>query len=287
MTRPESRFLLVDGIRTHYLEAGSGDPVILLHSGEFGGCAELSWEFNIPAFAERYRVIAPDWLGYGQTDKIHDFALRHRRMLLHMRRFLEVLAIDDAAFVGSSMAGGLLLRDAATEQPLLPANTLIAAPGGGISPDNPDRRATIEYDCTIDGIKRILRACFHSDEWVNNDDYAQRRYELSLIPGAWECAAAARFTNPLTAPRSWLGQPDDTPYETIQAQVLFIAGANDRVRLPDFATELHGYAKRIPTNAEVIIFDECGHLPAIEKAEQFNETALDFLKRRYKHNNQP
>jgi alpha/beta hydrolase fold len=68
-----SRFIEVDGMRTHYLEAGEGPPVVLLHSGEFGGCAELSWEYLIPDLAQHFRVIAPDWLGFGQTAKVHDF----------------------------------------------------------------------------------------------------------------------------------------------------------------------------------------------------------------------
>ena len=46
-----SRFATIDGKRTHYLEAGEGDPLILLHSGEFGACAEFTWEFNIDALA--------------------------------------------------------------------------------------------------------------------------------------------------------------------------------------------------------------------------------------------
>lgn len=60
MKSVESKFADVEGMRTHYLEAGEGFPVVLLHSGEFGGCAELSWEFNLPALAEHFRVIAPD-----------------------------------------------------------------------------------------------------------------------------------------------------------------------------------------------------------------------------------
>ena len=68
-----SRYVDVDGVRTHYREAGSSPVVVLLHSGEFGACAELSWEFNIGPLARHFRVIAPDWLGFGQTDKVHDF----------------------------------------------------------------------------------------------------------------------------------------------------------------------------------------------------------------------
>ncbi len=52
----------VDGLVTSYLEAGEGDPVVLLHGGEFGASAELGWERNIAALAARYRVLAPDQL---------------------------------------------------------------------------------------------------------------------------------------------------------------------------------------------------------------------------------
>jgi len=66
-----SRFVVVDGIRTHYLEAGDGFPVALLHSGEYGASAELSWEHNIGALAGHFRVVAPDWLGFGQAERFN------------------------------------------------------------------------------------------------------------------------------------------------------------------------------------------------------------------------
>src|SRR3984893_14293609 len=68
-----NRTAAVDGLATSYLEAGTGDPVILLHGGEFGASAEIGWEHNIPALAARYRVLAPDMLGFGQSAKVIDF----------------------------------------------------------------------------------------------------------------------------------------------------------------------------------------------------------------------
>jgi pimeloyl-ACP methyl ester carboxylesterase len=55
-----------NGIRQHYLDAGQGPPVVLLH-----GFPETNyaWRHQIPALATRYRVIAPDLRGYGETDK--------------------------------------------------------------------------------------------------------------------------------------------------------------------------------------------------------------------------
>src|SRR5262249_7257163 len=63
----------VDDLQTQYFEAGEGEPLVLLHGGEFGGGAEFCWENNIFELARHYRVIAPDLLGFGGTAKVHDF----------------------------------------------------------------------------------------------------------------------------------------------------------------------------------------------------------------------
>ncbi|MGH3967050.1 MAG: alpha/beta fold hydrolase, partial [Mycobacterium sp.] len=63
---------VVDGLITSYLEAGAGDPIILLHGGEFGASAEIGWEHNISALAEHHRVLAPDMLGFGESAKVID-----------------------------------------------------------------------------------------------------------------------------------------------------------------------------------------------------------------------
>lgn len=61
-----SRFIDADGLRVHLLEAGDGPPLVLLH-----GWPEFSrtWRKNIPALASRFRVLAPDLRGFGDTDK--------------------------------------------------------------------------------------------------------------------------------------------------------------------------------------------------------------------------
>ena len=58
----QHRTIVVDGLTTHFLEAGEGDPVVLLHGGEFGVSAEIGWERLIPALSPHYRVVAPDQL---------------------------------------------------------------------------------------------------------------------------------------------------------------------------------------------------------------------------------
>jgi pimeloyl-ACP methyl ester carboxylesterase len=271
----ESRYLEVDGLRTHYLEGGSGPHVVLLHSGEFGGCAELSWEFNLPVLAEHFHVVAPDWLGFGRSAKVHDFVDARRFRMRHLQRFLTALYIDEADFIGNSMSGGIVAR-AAAEPRELPARRIVIASGGGFSPDNEHRRALLDYDCTLPAMQRLLRAMFHNPRWPEDAAYVQRRLELSLIPGAWEATAAPRFKNPTVPKRAEFGQPDTIPYEKIGVPALVIAGANDKLRNPGYAEE---FIHRIP-NAQLQVFEDCGHCPNIEQADRFNAAVIAFLAAR-------
>lgn len=58
--------VVANGIKQHYVEAGSGPPVVLLH-----GFPETwyAWRHQIPALEQRYRLIVPDLRGYGATEK--------------------------------------------------------------------------------------------------------------------------------------------------------------------------------------------------------------------------
>ena len=107
----------VDGLATSYLEAGEGDPVVLLHGGEFGASAELGWELNISALAAHYRVLAPDQLGYGQSAKVLDFVDGRGMRIRHVARFCELLDLDSAHFIGNSMGAINLLTDATSATP--------------------------------------------------------------------------------------------------------------------------------------------------------------------------
>ncbi|CAH2404132.1 alpha/beta fold hydrolase [Mesorhizobium escarrei] len=270
-----SRFISVDGMRTHYLEAGEGPPLVLLHSGEFGGCAELSWEYLIPKLAPHFRVIAPDWLGFGKTAKIHDFDGKRARMLSHMARFVEVMAIDRAHFVGNSMGATFLLQMASGQPCALPIDRLVAISGGGFMPENEERRRLIDYDGTEEAMADLLAAMFEQPVWHLDPDYVRRRHALSNAPGAWEAVAAARFRSPQAPSRAEFGQADHTPYELIVVPTLVIAGDRDRLRFPGFAPEL---AARI-ANGEAAVLADCGHCPNIERADAVADLILEFLAR--------
>lgn len=100
----------VDGLKLHYLSAGSGDPLILLH-----GYAQTSqmWKAVIPALAERFRVIAPDLPGFGNSDIPTD-GLDMKTAAIRIHALAKQLGITKARVVGHDI--GLMVAYAYAAQ---------------------------------------------------------------------------------------------------------------------------------------------------------------------------
>ncbi|MGZ8500793.1 MAG: alpha/beta fold hydrolase, partial [Candidatus Binatia bacterium] len=109
MAAYQHRTIVVGDIKTHFLEAGNGPDLVLLHGGEYGASAEITWRYNIETLSKTFHVIAPDTLGWGQTDKLYSFSDPAGLRIKHLQRFLESLVIGKAFFVGNSAGGGLVL----------------------------------------------------------------------------------------------------------------------------------------------------------------------------------
>jgi pimeloyl-ACP methyl ester carboxylesterase len=194
-------------------------------------------------------------------------------MLSHMARFVEVMALGKAHFVGNSMGATFLLQMAAETPCRFPIDRLVAISGGGFIPDNEERRQLLNYDGSEAAMIRLLAAIFEDPVWYSDLDYVRRRHALSIAPGAWEAVAAARFKSPVAPSRSEFGNADPTPYERISVPVLLIAGDRDRLRYPGFAPEL---AARIPIG-DAAVLEGCGHCPNIERAAEVADLIMTFL----------
>jgi len=263
----------IGGVQTSYLEVGAGWPVILLHGGEPGASGELSWEYNIPALASRYRVIVPDLPGYGYSSKLHDFENNFGFLLRHLKAFCDELNIDAASFVGTSMTASLLVKDAASTERVLPMQSVVLIAGGGFAPDNEARQTLTKYDGSYEGMRAILRVMFHCDRWWLDDKYVSRRHSSSIQSGAWEAVAAMNFDRPGSVRARPYGSKDETPYENVNLPVLLLSGDRDKLKNPGYTTPM---VSRLP-NVVFCEISDVGHCPHIEAAERVNEKLLDFL----------
>lgn len=264
------REILIDGLVTQYYEAGSGEPLVLLHGGEFSASAEFGWEENISALAEHFRVIAPDLLGFGGTAKVYDFVDGKGRRLQHAARFCEQVGVDRAVFAGNSMGGAMLLNDAASPHPSLPASKIISVCGGGPLEKNDSVAALFDYDGSLDGMRALLDGLFDGEYWRTDPEYLRRRHTASVVPGAWEAVAAARFRRPTAVAEA--KAPAPVAYDAVDVPVLIIEGGCDKLKPRGWAKELEG---DIPGATSAVI-EEAGHCPQIERPEAFHDLLLAF-----------
>lgn len=267
----QRKTVIVDGLFTSYLEAGQGDPVVLLHGGEFGVGAELGWERNIEALAAHYRVLAPDMLGFGESAKVVDFNDGRGMRIRHVARFCEAVGVESAHFVGNSMGAVNLFVDATSESPVLPVRSMVTICGGGEIQRNEYSAALYDYDATLPGMRRIVEALFFDASYPADDAYVQRRYESSIAPGAWEALAAARFRRPGLEPPP---MPSSTrSYERITVQTLVVEGECDKLLPTGWAAEI---AAQISGGRSVVV-QKAGHCPQIEQPSVVNHVLVDFL----------
>ena len=263
--------MLIDGLTTGYLEAGQGDPVVLLHGGEFGANARIGWEHTVGALAQRYRVLAPDMLGFGDSAKVVDFTDGRGMRIRHIARFCDAMGVTSAHFVGNSMGAINLLVDATSDDPVLPVRSLVAICGGGEIQRSEHVSALYDYDATFEGMRRIVTALFADDSYPRDDHYVRRRYESSIAPGAWESLAAARFRRPGLEPPA---SPSSVrAYDRITVPTLVVEGGQDKLLPAGWAAEIAGQIK----HGRSAVIDGVGHCPQIEQPEIANELLLDFL----------
>jgi pimeloyl-ACP methyl ester carboxylesterase len=103
----ESRTGLIGGRRLHYLEAGAGDPLLLLH-GASGGAA--NWYRLIGPLAERYRVLAPDLPGFGFSDAVDPNSHLGQQIARIVADWLSSMGVTQTKVVGTSFGGLVALR---------------------------------------------------------------------------------------------------------------------------------------------------------------------------------
>lgn len=257
------RFATVEGNRIRYLEEGnSGDTVVLLHG--LGGMAER-WSSVIPLFSKNYRVIAPDMIGYGRSDKPQtDYTPEFfKRMTLGL---LDVVSPSGAYMVGTSLGGEIVAECASTKNHRI-KKVVMVAPAGIMKKSTP----------ALDAY--TVAALYPTHESV--------RLAYSMMMGGDKKSsdvAVENFISSMTRPNAkmvfistLLGMKNSPPIKEklglINVPVLLIWGTQDRMIPVSFAKE---FESSIP-NCNLVLMEGCGHIPYDERPEEFSRYVLDFL----------
>src|SRR5437762_1679012 len=135
MANIESKFINVAGLRTHYLEAGSGPTLILIHGGGSGADAHGNWKSCMPQYAKNFRTIAVDMVGFGKTDKPDPkgFAYSQKNRNEHIAGFVQAVAPGSVSIIGNSMGGATALGVAMMRPDLVAKLVLMGSAGIKVS----------------------------------------------------------------------------------------------------------------------------------------------------------
>ncbi|WP_410610776.1 4,5:9,10-diseco-3-hydroxy-5,9,17-trioxoandrosta-1(10),2-diene-4-oate hydrolase [Amycolatopsis sp. lyj-109] len=278
MAAPEGKYVQAGSLNLHYHEAGAehAETVILLHGGGPGASAWSNFGRNLPEFAKHYRTIALDQPGFGRSDKPAEHPQYFRHSADAVAGLMDALGIERAHFVGNSLGGGAAVRLALNHGKR--AGRLVLMGPGGLSvnlfaPDPTEGVKNLGRFAAKPSRERMeafLRIMVH-DQALITDELIDERFAAANTP---ESLAAMRamgmsFAQPDTYEEGMLWREA----HRLRQRVLLIWGREDRVNPLDGALVA---LKTIP-RAQLHVFGGCGHWAQLEKFDEFNRLALDFL----------
>jgi pimeloyl-ACP methyl ester carboxylesterase len=254
-------FAELPGVRLYYEEAGSGEPLVLLHGI---GASRKDWEFQVPSFAKRFRVIAPDLRGYGQSERSGNYGVG--TFAGDIWSLLEQLRVERFNLVGHSMGGAVALQMAV---------------------DRPERIEHLILADTLPSFqtnsfgKRILFAYRYLMMGVFGPQRLSSAVAAKLFPGPHQQAlrdraVAGGLANDrgvyLETLRQLLGWNVLEHLARLTMPVLVLAAEHDYFPVPD--AEAFAAALR---NARLKIFAGMHHALPLEAPQAFNTAVLRFL----------
>jgi pimeloyl-ACP methyl ester carboxylesterase len=259
------------GIETSYLEAGAGEPVVMLHGSGPGVSAMANWQHNIGTLSQRFRVLAPDIVGFGATERPDDVVYSLRTWTDHIWAFLDAHGIEKTAIVGNSLGGRIALQMATDRPDQITKMVLMGSPGVGMTLTD-GLAALRAYEPSHDAMRDLLRNYFAVDPAMITDELVAIRYEASIADGAYE-AYRTMFFDPRHA-GSELGITEDE-VRAIATPALLVHGREDKVVPLQVSVTMLG----LLPNADLHVFSACGHWTQIERADEFSALVSDYLAR--------
>ncbi|HEX3253427.1 MAG TPA: alpha/beta hydrolase [Pyrinomonadaceae bacterium] len=254
--------ITIYGQKIHYLEAGSGPNLILLHG--LGGSSQV-WQFNIGPLAEKYHVFVPDQIGFGKSDKpLVNY--RIRTYVDFLDQFCKQLKIERPSLIGNSMGGWIAAIYAATYPDRV--DKLVLADAAGYAPPKDfDTRTFFGLNPTTKAEMKILVGKVFYNKAFQSDAAIDQSMTVRL--GAGDGYTIKSITDSIIRGEDFL----DDVVKSIKSPTLLVWGREDGLVPLSDGERLH---KDI-AGSTLVVIEECGHIPNVEKAGEFNAAVLKFL----------
>ncbi|MFK9092477.1 alpha/beta fold hydrolase [Bacillus salipaludis] len=281
MSELNTRHIETEGYFTYLVESGSSEneTIILLHGGGPGASALSNWREFIPGLSKEFHVLAPDILGYGNTDHPEDMpkSLRGwmRQRVNQVLSVMDQLGVEKAHLVGNSMGGALAMHLVMTSPNRFNRISLMGSAGGHSSGPTAEVERMVNFykDPTISALENLTK-WFVYDENILSDrieNIVKERFKEVMrteVRRSYECffsSSPAEMAIPVSA------------LKRMNHPFLIAHGREDRFVTPDSSIFLQ---QHLP-NAQLHIFNKCGHWVQIEKRDSYLKLLIDFFKEEY------
>ena len=275
MQQAEHKTISIWGLNVRYVEAGDGPVVVLLH-----GLADshLSWYCNVDALADaRYRVIAPDLPGSGDSDKPDHLEYDPVSAADFVYGFTQELHVARFSLVGSS-AGGLISGLFALEHPEMVEKMALVGSGGFGRRVSWLLRALsvpvlgdIVYQPWVNEKMGITKRLFHRPPAVL-EELLPEMNRMRQLPGA-RAAVLRGIRSSITLRGVRKAGYILDRLKNSDVPLMTVWGAEDRIIPVQHAEDVR---RELPGSI-VEVIPECGHWPQMEKPSVFNPLLIDFL----------
>ena len=270
MSNPEiAGSVMAAGIRTNVHDVGSGHPVLLIHGSGPGVSAWANWRLVMPELAQQARVIAPDMVGFGFTDRPEGQPYNMDAWVAQAVGVLDALGIAKTDLVGNSFGGALALA-LTIRHPERVRRLVLMGSVGVPFPITKGLDDVWGYEPSFENMRRIMDV-FAYDRNLVNDELARLRYEASIRPGFQES-----FSAMFPAPRQrWVDAmcSAEADIRALPHQVLIVHGRDDQVIPLSTSLTLSQWIPR----SQLHVFGQCGHWTQIEHSARFARLVRDFL----------
>lgn len=271
----KEKYIRVNNTKIRYFDEGKGKAVILVHG--LGG-ASVNWFRNIKPLSQKYRVIVPDLPSFGKSEipEVDPDIVNYDFLTEFLKDFLESLKIKKVSVVGNSMGGAITINFALKYYNI--TEKLIIVDGAGLG-----KKVSLYW---IGGCPVLNRIFFK----IVSKEFIARRFFKSVVhdPKTLNEASLYAFLDWIKKPevqdilakvgprgvglggQQWLFVDN---LEKLSLPALIIWGKNDRLIPLEHGLKAHELIK----DSKLVVFDECGHMPHIEKPREFNKVLMEFL----------
>ena len=263
--KPVAKEVTVFGYKLHYLEAGRGAPVILLHGT---GGEGARWTPQLQGLSSDFRVIALDQIGFGQSDK--PMTNYHSGVFAgFLAGFMKAIGVPKASLIGQSMGAAVALS-LAVEKPEMVERLVLVNGGGfrsGPRTTPPDWHARqIANAGTLAESREYMEKLYYDHSFVTD-----KLVEQNLMQ---RLRSAYTIESMQNAADRGLGGVSEDEVRAIKAPTLLVWGANDKLSPPANADKLNAVIK----GSRKVLIDKAGHYPFLEHPDKFNQVVREFLK---------